>query len=109
MRHQLTAALAAAAFALPLTAFAQERYPEFPVAWFLKDRFESVRYAGAVRARVLVILADHDVVIPRAHADALIGRFPSPPSVVVVPNTGHNRIHESTDYAKAVADFLGPH
>ncbi|HEV2606989.1 MAG TPA: hypothetical protein VGT79_03295 [Xanthomonadaceae bacterium] len=85
---------------------ARERYPVFPVALFLKDRYESWRYAESVKARVLVVLASDDQVVPRAHSEALMAHFPSKPDVVVIPHSGHNDIHNSTAYAQAIADFM---
>ena len=91
-----------------ILGIASERYPAFPVAWFLEDRYESTRYAPSVHARVLVVLASDDHAIPRAHSEALMTHFPARPDVVVVPHSGHNNIHNSPDYARAVAAFIDP-
>ena len=85
---------------------ARERYPMFPVALFLKDPYESWRYAESVKAKVLVVLASNDQVVPRANSDALVEHFPVKPEVVVIPHSGHNNIHNSTAYAPAIADFM---
>lgn len=85
---------------------ARERFPIFPVAPFLKDPYESWRYAGSVKAKVLVVLAADDHVVPRARSEALIVYFPVKPAVVVVPHSGHNNIHNSVVYAQAIADFM---
>jgi len=84
---------------------ARERFPIFPVAPFLKDRYESWRYAGSVKAKVLVVLASDDHVVPRARSAALMAYFPVKPAVVVVPHSGHNNIHNSAVYTQAIADF----
>ena len=85
---------------------ARERYPIFPVALFLKDRYESWLYAESVKADVLVVLADGDEVIPRAHSDALMTHFGVKPEVVVVPHAGHNNLNHSTVYAQAIERFM---
>jgi pimeloyl-ACP methyl ester carboxylesterase len=85
---------------------ARERYPIFPVALFLKDRYESWRYAASVKARVLVVLASDDQVVPRAHSEALMAHFPVKPEVVVIPHSGHNNIHNSAAYAPAISGFM---
>jgi pimeloyl-ACP methyl ester carboxylesterase len=85
---------------------ARERYPIFPVAPFLKDRYESWLYAGLVKARVLIVLAANDQVVPRAHSDALIAHLPVKPEVVVVPRSNHNNLQNSAAYAQAVGDFM---
>jgi len=85
---------------------ARERYPMFPVALFLQDRYESWRYAETVRAKVLIVLASNDQVVPRAHSEALMAHFRVKPEVVVIPHSGHNNIHNSAVYALAIADFM---
>ena len=85
---------------------ARERYPIFPVAWFMKDPYESWRYAGAVHASTLVVLAEDDQIVPRAHSDALIARFPTRPEIVVAPHANHNNIHNSAVYAQALIEFM---
>ncbi len=89
-----------------IAGIAADRFPLFPVAWFMQDPYESRRYAGAVRVPVLTVLAENDAIIPRAHSDALIARFPTRPTVVVAPHANHNNIHNSAVYAQALADFM---
>jgi pimeloyl-ACP methyl ester carboxylesterase len=86
---------------------ARERYWMFPVALFMKDPYESWRYAGSIKARILVVLAEHDDVIPRAHSDALMAHFPTKPEVVVVPHSNHNNLHHGAVYAQAIEGFMG--
>jgi pimeloyl-ACP methyl ester carboxylesterase len=85
---------------------ARERYPIFPVAWFLQDLFESWRYAGSIRAKSLVVIADDDQTVPRAHSDNLIAHFAIRPDVVVVPHAGHNNVINSPVYAPALGNFM---
>jgi pimeloyl-ACP methyl ester carboxylesterase len=85
---------------------ARERYPIFPVAPFLKDRYESWRYAESVKAKVLVVLASDGQVVPRTRSEALIAHFPEKPEVVVIPHSGHNNIHDSAAYVNAIANFM---
>jgi pimeloyl-ACP methyl ester carboxylesterase len=89
-----------------IASIAAERFPLFPVAWFLKDPYESWRYAGAIRVPVLAVLAEDDAIIPRVHSDALIALFPTRPEVVVAPHANHNNIHNSATYAQALAAFM---
>lgn len=85
---------------------ARERYPIFPVTPFLKDRYESWRYAESVKAKVLVVLAADDQIVPRTNSEALIARFPTKPEVVVIPHSGHNNIQNNAAYPQAIADFM---
>lgn len=70
-----------------------------PVRWILRDTFESWRYAPRVQAPTLLIAAEHDELIPRARAEALLRHFPKGlASIKVIPGTGHNTISQSAEY-----------
>jgi len=82
-----------------LQELAARQFPYFPVRWLLRDKFESWRYAAQVAAPTLVIVAEHDEVIPRASTEALYARFRSGlASFKVVTGTSHNTISESSEY-----------
>jgi uncharacterized protein len=85
---------------------ARARYPMFPVSLLLADRYESWRYASAIHAPVLVILAEHDHAVPRSNSDVLIGSFQRSPTVVVIPHSDHNNLSNSPLYASSVTDFM---
>ncbi len=85
---------------------AQERYPMFPVSWFLQDRYESWRRAGSIKAPTLVVLADGDQIVPRANSDVLIDHFHPKPTVVVIPHADHNNLTHGAMYAQAIAGFM---
>jgi pimeloyl-ACP methyl ester carboxylesterase len=85
---------------------AQARYPIFPVSWLMKDRYESWRRAGSIKARVLVLLADGDEVVPRTNSDALIASFHPKPEVVVVAHAGHDNLTRSATYTQAIEGFM---
>ena len=85
---------------------ARGRYPMFPVSLILKDRYESWRRAGSIKARVLIVLADGDTAVPRSNSDALIDYFRPKPDVIVIPHSGHNNLSNSAVYAQAIADFM---
>ena len=58
-----------------LSALAQRQFPFFPVKWLLKDTYNSVAYAPAISSRTLVLLAEQDEIIGRAHTEALYRAF----------------------------------
>ena len=71
-----------------------------PVRWLLRDRFDSTKYAPAITAPTTIIVAEHDVEIPRLHAEALFRHFrPGVASLHVITGAGHNTISRSPDYA----------
>ena len=84
---------------------ARGRYPFLPVGWLLLDKFDSASRAAHVRAPTLVVLGEHDAVIPRERSEALIARFANGQArVEVVRGAGHNDL----DYEGLLAGFLEP-
>jgi uncharacterized protein len=80
-------------------------YPFLPVRWLVRDKFDSASRIGAVRAPVLVVVAERDEVIPRARTQALVARLaPGQARVEVVAGATHNAL----DYAPLLAGFLDP-
>ncbi|SFN61219.1 hypothetical protein SAMN05660284_01890 [Formivibrio citricus] len=75
----------------------REQFPWLPVGWLLKDRFESVRWAPAVKARTLILMAERDEIIAAERTRALHRTFASGvASLEVVPGADHNSIMGST-------------
>ena len=58
-----------------LSALAQRQFPFFPVKWLLKDTYNSVAYAPAISCPMLILLAEQDEIIGRAHSEALYQAF----------------------------------
>lgn len=75
------------------------KLPYVPVRWLLRDKFESGRYAPKVTAPTLILMAEHDEMIPRASTERLHSRFRSGlASLHVIPGTNHNSIYDSPQY-----------
>jgi pimeloyl-ACP methyl ester carboxylesterase len=72
----------------------------------MRERFESWRYVSDIHSPVLVIRAEHDVVIPAARTAALIRAFPKAPTEQVVADAGHNTIQDYADYRVSLSRFL---
>lgn len=85
---------------------AQSAYPILPVRWLLEDRFESVKYAAAITAPVLVLIAEHDRVIPRKSTEQLLPHFKSKLTSKVLNGTGHNDLQLHADYYPAIHSFF---
>ena len=78
-----------------------------PIRLLMRDRFDSVAAAPAVRAPVLIVIAGEDELIGRGHSERLASAFASgQASVVVVPGVGHNTLDLSPEYLRMVAAFL---
>ena len=81
-------------------------YPYVPVRWFMKDKFESWKYAPNVTAPTLILAAEHDEVIPRASTELLRTRFKEGlVSFVVISGVGHNDISENPEYTRILREL----
>jgi pimeloyl-ACP methyl ester carboxylesterase len=85
---------------------AQSAYPILPVRWLLKDRFESVKYAPLIDAPVLVLIAEHDRVIPRESTELLLPSFTGELTSKVLAGTGHNDLQLHADYYPTIHSFF---
>lgn len=78
---------------------AAKQFPYFPVRWLLADKFESSRYAPAVRVPTLILQAEHDEVIPASSTERLNAAFAKGvASLVVIRGAGHNDISDTAQY-----------
>ncbi|MBV5318989.1 MAG: alpha/beta hydrolase [Desulfobulbaceae bacterium] len=86
-----------------LQDLASSHYPYIPVRWLLRDKYESWRYAPQVQAPTLILVAEHDEVIPWTSTQRLITRFREGlASLQVIAGTSHNTIDESPRYLEAL-------
>lgn len=82
---------------------AAAQFPFMPVRWLLLDKFESWRYAPAVRAPTTLVVAEHDEIIPVASSLRLERQFAQGVAHrVVIPGVGHNTIANSPSYLNAL-------
>ena len=92
-----------------LANVAAAHFAWLPVRTLLKDRYESAARARDVSARVLMVLAERDEIVPRARSDALAAAFrPGQAEVVVAPDVDHNTLDLSPEYLPSVRRFLTP-
>jgi fermentation-respiration switch protein FrsA (DUF1100 family) len=80
---------------------ARLRYPFVPVNWLLRDRFDSLRILGKVRAPVLVMHGAHDKVIPVAMGRAVYAAAAEPKELWIAPSAGHLDLVEAGAMAAA--------
>lgn len=86
---------------------AARQYPYFPVRWLLTDKFESWRYAAAIRVPTLILQAEHDEVIPAASTARLHAAFADGvASLVVIRGAGHSDISTTTQYLERIRAAL---
>jgi pimeloyl-ACP methyl ester carboxylesterase len=86
---------------------AKDQFALFPVALMLEDTFDSYSKAGAVSVPALVLLAEHDGVIPHRHSERLVTALPpAHVRVQTIHGTNHDSIAGSAAYLQALHDFL---
>ncbi len=86
---------------------ARQLFPLFPVAWLLKDHYDTTGRVSQISAPLLVVIAAEDGIIPRARSDALAGAFPAGQITVrVFEDANHNNIAEAAGYADALRGFV---
>lgn len=85
---------------------AQAHFPWLPVRWMIKDAFHSTKYIAHYSQPVLVLRAGKDEVIPAEDTDRLVQSFPRMPTVINIPDRGHNDILRAAEYGPAISAFL---
>ena len=75
-------------------AVGAERYWWLPVSLLMKDRFESIRWIGAVRAPLLIVHGERDRVVPAEHGRRLLAAANEPKQGAFLPGAGHNDLFE---------------
>ncbi len=79
---------------------AQGHYPWLPARWLIKDKFDSAAHAPRVQVPTLLLVAERDVVVPKARAQGLMQAFkPGHARWVELPGTDHNTIGAHPRYA----------
>ena len=92
------------------TRLAAELYPVFPAGLLLRDRYDSMARAGEIGSPVLILIAEHDEIVPPAHSRDLAAAFDR--AVVetrTIAGTGHNTMGASPLYGRALRSFLCEH
>jgi pimeloyl-ACP methyl ester carboxylesterase len=87
---------------------AARQFPFVPMRWLLRDKYESRRYAAQVSAPTLLLVAEHDEIIPRASSEALHRSFRSGIATLeFVAGTTHNTISDSAEYLQLLRSSAG--
>lgn len=82
-------------------------YPFVPVSLLLKDRYDSRSRVPRLDIDTLVVIAEHDEVIPRRSSEPLVAALPLESAQVhIVRGAGHNSIGSFPDYERALQSFL---
>jgi hypothetical protein len=76
------------------------------LAPLLTQPFDSLARAGSIGAPVLVLIGEHDTVVPPAHSERLVAAWGGPARVVRLPLAGHNDLQADPAYWRSVAAFV---
>ncbi|HEX5775919.1 MAG TPA: alpha/beta hydrolase [Caulobacteraceae bacterium] len=82
------------------------RAPLLPMRLLMRDRFESSRWIGQVKAPILIVHGDRDSVIPFAMGEKLYQLAPEPKQFVRMRGSDHNTLTRDGLYGH-VWNFLG--
>lgn len=91
-----------------MIAVAQEKYPFVPIRPLIKHRFESEMYAASVATPVLALIAKHDLVIPPAHAHALLKHWKGEHTFLELDADHHSIMRNETAWKKT-EEFIARH
>jgi fermentation-respiration switch protein FrsA (DUF1100 family) len=80
----------------------------FPLAPFVRTRYDNLEKVGRLRMPLLVLQGDHDEVVPFAQGRRLFEAAPGPKRFFAIPGAGHNDtfLVGGDAYWQAIADFL---
>jgi pimeloyl-ACP methyl ester carboxylesterase len=82
-----------------LASVASHHYAWLPVRWMLRDRYDSAVHLAQLGKPVVVVVAEHDSIVPARFGRALheaLGEHARRP-LIVIPGSGHNDWPERVD------------
>ena len=88
-----------------IVRLAQSSFPIFPVSFLLKDRYDSLSYAGSISMPTLLLIAERDEFIPIQHSKNLAAAI-DPSTMTVIEDATHNTIQDYDRYAHSLGGFL---
>jgi uncharacterized protein len=91
-----------------LEQVASFHYPWLPVRWLLRDQYDSAAHLVGFGRPVLVVVAQHDDIVPARFGEALFQGLAAPKQLRVLPFAGHNDwpARVDADWWQQSVDFL---
>jgi dienelactone hydrolase len=89
-----------------ILAIAKRKFRVMPVEYMLRHRFESIKYAPALKAPTYVLRAAVDDVVPHSHTDQLVAKLAQLCGDDIVPASDHMNIPYLEGTQSRVATFL---
>jgi len=86
---------------------AQRRFPIYPISLLLREKYQSDRRVKNITAPTLVIMAEHDQIVPRKNSERLLEQFkPHQVRVQIISGADHNSISSFPEYLQGIQQFL---
>jgi dienelactone hydrolase len=89
-----------------ILAIAKRKFRVMPIEYMLRHRFESIKYAPALKVPTFVLRAASDDVVPHSHTDQLVSKLAQLCGDEVVPDSDHMNIPYLEGTQSRIALFL---
>jgi hypothetical protein len=89
-----------------ILAIAKRKFRVMPIEYMLRHRFESIKYAPALKAPTYVLRAASDDVVPHSHTDQLVAKLVQLCGDDIVPESDHMNIPYLEATQSRIAAFL---
>jgi Hydrolases of the alpha/beta superfamily len=90
-----------------IVSVARKRFPFYPVSLLLLDKYDSAMRVPKVSAKVLIVMAELDKIIPNWHSVKLQDAFPTEQvRVLKIAGADHNNVSANADYFPALKAFF---
>jgi len=89
-----------------IRSVAQRVYFYVPVSLLLKHPFDSLALAPSIKVPMLVLIAEHDKIIPHSHSYTLIDAWGGVTEQHQIPNSNHDNIVIGQGYWENITAFL---
>jgi dienelactone hydrolase len=89
-----------------ILAIAKRKFRVMPIEYMLRHRFESIKYAPALKAPTYVLRAASDDVVPHSHTDQLVAKLAQLCGDDIVPASDHMNIPYLEATQSRIANFL---
>jgi uncharacterized protein len=90
-----------------IESLARRHYPWLPVSLLMKDPFRSIDNAPRITTPTLVVMSEHDRIVPAESTQKLIEAFTEAPlTVMTLDGHDHNSFGGADGYGSAIQAFL---
>lgn len=92
----------------PFSSFgklANEKFPMFFPALYLRFRFDNIRKINDVKSPIIFLHGADDDLIPSSHSSGLFEKFKGRKKLIIVPHGAHNDLHAFREYREFLIGF----